>query len=308
MTTKFVEQTRAAGGIARLFSGIGPQIYLDAPNDGTGGDDDAAKAAAAAAKEAADKAAADAAAKKAAEEEAARLEAEKNMTEDQKEKAKLLKEVMEKKAKLKDTEAARAAAEAELKKFEGIDLDEVKKLLAEKTEREKKDLEAKGEFDRLKKMIADERAAEKTTYESTIAELKAQLGRKEGTINELTIGQNFSQSTFIKDDLVLTPAKARQLYGSHFELKDGNVIAYDKPAGAADRTPLTGADANPLPFEEALKKIISLDPDKDSLIRTKIKPGANSSSQQQLKNEKPNGQGDGLYGVSRIKAGLSAGK
>lgn len=310
-TTTF---TAPRGGIATIMSGIGPQIML-APENGSGsgggGDENAAAAAAAAAeatraaeKAAADQAAADkAAADKAAADKAAADKAaadEKNLSDNEKQ---LLTEVMDKKAKLKAEKEAREAAEAALKKFEGIDLDKVSALLAAEKKREEQELEAKGEFDRLKAMIAEERTVEQTTWATERASLEAKIQELNGTVDKLTVGQSFSSSTFIAENLVLTPTKARQLYGAHFEMVDGKTVAYNKPAGAADRTILVGADAEPLSFDAALKKIVDMDPEKDTLLKVRMGQGANSKNQHVPPSQQVADQG--LTGAARIAAALA---
>ncbi|WLR90993.1 DUF6651 domain-containing protein [Shinella zoogloeoides] len=300
-------------GIATLMSGFGPKPFL-APPDEIGGDPDAAAKAAAA-----EKAVADAAAAKAAEEKAAAdkteaerkaaEEAEKNMSEADREKQKLLREVMEKKGKLKETEEALAAARAEADKFKGIDLDKVKSLVEAEKLREEKELEAKGEFDRLKARIAEEREAERKAWLEEKKALENQVKTLAGSVDNLTIGNDFATSTFIKDDLVLTPTKARALYGSYFEVKDGKRIPYDKPAGAAGRTPLIDAAGEPLAFDAAMRKIIDADPDKDTLLKAKVTPGAASKNVPGTKSQQETNQSKGsLYGASRILAGLNAGQ
>ncbi|RWB95542.1 MAG: hypothetical protein EOQ56_27720 [Mesorhizobium sp.] len=311
--TTFVNELRAssaAGGIARIMNPVsrfGPRIMLEVPNDQGNDDDAAAKAAAdkaAADKAAADKAAADkAAADKAAADkaEADRLAAESGMSESEK---KLLREVMEKKNKLKEEAAERERLANELKRFEGIDPDAVRKLLEENKAREMSEAEAKGEFERVKKMMADDAAAREKTLQDQIAALSGEKSAAMKTIDKLTIGRDFASSQFIATELVLTPEKARVVYGAHFELKDGKTVAYDKPVGEKDRTILHGADGAPLPFDEALKKIVENDPEKEQLLKVKMKPGGGSNSQQQ---EPPKNQNEtkGLYGVGRIAAALA---
>ncbi|MER9176323.1 hypothetical protein NKH72_22345 [Mesorhizobium sp. M0955] len=306
--TSFVNELRAssaAGGIARIMNPVsrfGPRIMLEAPND-LGNDDAAAKAAAdkaAADKAAADKAAADKAAADKAE--ADRLAAEQNgMSESEK---KLLREVMEKKTKLKEETAERERLAAELKKFEGIDPEAVKKLLDDNKARELSEAEKKGEFDRVKKMMADDAAAREKALQDQITALSGEKTAAMKTIDKLTIGRDFASSTFIATELVLTPEKARVVYGSHFELKDGKTVAYDKPAGESDRTILHGADGAPLSFDEALKKIVELDPEREQLLKVKMKPGGGSNSQQQEPNKNEE-KTSGLYGVGRIAAALA---
>jgi hypothetical protein len=250
-----------------LFRGA---IALE-PDDGAGkGDDEEAK-------KAAEKAAADEAAKKAAEEEAKKkADDDKKKTSD--EEAKLLKEVMKRKKEVEDLQT-------KLKAFDGIDPEEIKKLVDEKKEAEKakreaekKAAEAAGNIDALKKMMAEEHEKTVSELNKKIAEFESNLKSKDSTIIDLTIGQEFSVSKFIKDELVLTPAKARAVYGSHFEIKDGEIVAYDKPAGASTRTELVDGKGQHLTFEAALRKLVDIDPDRDHVLRSKMQSGAGSKT------------------------------
>jgi len=223
------------------------------------------------------------------------------------EKANLLREVMEKKTKLKDAEKAAADAAAALAAYEGIDPAKVKELLKKEQDAEKAAAEAKGDFDRVKAMMAEEHGKEVTTLKTQLDDLRAQLAQRDETIGALTVGNDFSGSTFIRESLTLTPSKARALYGSHFEIQDGRTVAYDKPAGNAKRTMLVNAQGDPLPFDEAFKKIIEADPDKDTLLKVKVVPGGSSRSAQ---TDKPGGgKGDEapeLFGRTRIAASLAS--
>jgi predicted RNase H-like nuclease (RuvC/YqgF family) len=231
--------------------------------------------------------------------------------------AKLLKEVMEKKQAVKDAQAKAQALEAEktelagkLAAFDGIDLEQVKALLKEKTERETAELERKGEWDRLKAQMVEAHNKELTTvrteYEARVRDLEGNLGKTGKEIHELTIGRSFSESPFIREGLTLTPSKARVIYGSHFELQDGKVIAYDKPVGSTDRTMLIDGDGNPLAFDKAMEKLVELDPDRDNLLRSKVRSGAGSENDADAR------RGDGakkeLTGLARIKASIASGQ
>lgn len=218
--------------------------------------------------------------------------------------AKLLKEVMNKKAKLQEAEGKINHLTEQLKRFEGIDPDAVRALLAEKQEAERKELEKRGDWDKLRQQMVDAHTSEKNT-------LVEQLGAKDNEVNslraqiaEMTVGTAFSQSKFIADELVLTPAKTRVVYGSHFEFKDGAVVAYDKPAGAADRTMLIDGKGDPLSFDEALRKIIDADPEKDRLTRSKVKQGAGSSTSVKAKDAAKPAEVQ-LSGRARIAAALA---
>jgi hypothetical protein len=219
--------------------------------------------------------------------------------------AELLKEVMDKKAKLKEAQDAAAAAAAKLKEFEGIDPVEVKKLLQDRKDAEKKELEAKGDFDRLKAMMAEEHKKELEKVTTTVTEKDSALAAALREIDELTIGSAFSTSKFVTDELVLTPSKTRQVYGSHFERENGQIVAYDKPKGAAERTKLVDGSGNPLGFEAALKKLVEIDPDHDRLVRSKTKDGAGSKTEDTKTTQKTD---NGLRGSARIAAALAAAK
>lgn len=281
---------------------------FDVANEGNpGGDTDAA---AKAAEAAAAKAAEDAVAKAQADADAAAKAAADNQgNPDLKkladEKAELLKEVMDKKSKLKDAQAEAAAAKKALEAYEGIDPAKVKELIRKEVEAEKAAAEAKGDFDRVKQMMADEHAKEKKTLQEQIEALTKDLSTKASVIDELTIGNSFGNSNFIKESLVLSSEKTRQLYGSHFEMKDGKLVGYDKPASAANRTMLVNSAGDPLPFEEALERIVSNDPDKKSVMRSKAKPGGGSQTQNNTPAKDDNkGGNDTLYGRTRLANAL----
>jgi hypothetical protein len=259
------------------------------------------KIAAEAAKVAAEKLAAEAveaakvAAEKAAAEKAAKEkeELEGKTTPSDKEAA-LLKEVMEKKAKLKEIED-------KLKLFEDIDPSEAKKLLAEKKEAEKSALEAKGEFDRVKAMMAEEHTKEVTKVKTEVAEKDKTISELQSRINDLTIGTSFSDSKFVKE--LVSPSKARIIYGNHFSVEDGVVVAYDKPIGSANRTKLVDSSGNSLNFEAAITKIVESDPDADTVIRSRLKEGGKSKTTDASKTDKNQ---EDSKGVNRIGAALAA--
>lgn len=256
----------------------------------------------------------DAAAKARAEADA--LEKEKSGNKPSDAEAKLLKEVMEKKEALIKQKQATEQAEARAKeleavaaKFEGIDLEQVKELLKEKADRETADLEKRGEFDRVKAQMLEQHKKEleeaKATEGTRAAELAEKLATREKQINELTIGRGFSESNFIREDLTLTPSKARIIYGAHFELQDGKIVAYDKPAGTDTRTPLVDANGDPLDFEKAIAKLVDADPDRDNLLKSKIRSGAGSENDTNAKNK---GQQKEVSGLGRIQAAMAAGQ
>lgn len=217
--------------------------------------------------------------------------------------AKLLRDVMKAKERARALEAELEAARDAAKKFDGIDPEKARKILNEQEEAERNAALARGEFDRLTKQMADRHAAEQQRLKEQLEEGTRAAQTLQAQIAELTVGNSFSGSKFVADELTLTPSKARVIYGSHFEFKDGKVVGYDKPAGASDRTPLVDSMGEPLKFDEALRKLIDSDPDKDHLIRAKIKPGAGSGTS--TKGAKTGGDSTkGLTSIEKIAAGL----
>ena len=309
MNTRREVAPLVAGYVSRIFaSGIGPQIMLAPPGDGN--DDTAAAAVAAAAAEAAAtarlKAETDAAVIAAAKVEADRIAAEeelKNETADKK----LIREVMEKKAALKLANEEKTALEAKLKSFEGIDVEAVKVLLKEKADAALADAEKKGEFDRVKAAMIEQAAAEKAEIEAKFKTSQEAISAKDEVIAKLTFGNSFASSEFIRNDMHLSSDKAQLLYGRFFEVgKDGVMVAYDTPVGSSTRTPLVNAKGENLSFDEALRKIVDKDPDKETLLKSKVIPGPKSKTTEtkQTADRKP---GE-LFGAARILASLNAAK
>lgn len=218
--------------------------------------------------------------------------------------AKLLKEVMDKKTKLKAAEDKSSQLEARLREFDGIDPVAVKALLQQQKDAETAQLEAKGEWGRLKSQIVEAHGKEIEGVKGQLSTVEAENAKLRATIAELTVGNAFTSSQFIKEDLTLPTSKVRVFYGSHFEFVDGKVVAFDKPAGAADRTPLVDAKGDPLAFEDALKKIVDGDPDRDQILKSKMKAGAGSKT---TGKETPNTKIEEPRGVNRIAAALEKG-
>jgi hypothetical protein len=211
---------------------------------------------------------------------------------------------MDKKTALKKASDELSQAKERLKDFDGIDPAEVKKLIAERKDAETKQLEAQGEWDRLKQRMADEHQNETKTLKEGLEARDKLIQERDRAINELTVGSAFNSSKFVSDELTLTPNKARMIYGDHFDFVDGVIVGYDKPRGAATRTQLVDAKGDPVPFEEAIKKIIDADPDRDELVKSRMKKGADSGTQ---KGEPPKKPSADLKGMSRIAAGLKKG-
>lgn len=286
--TKTIASASASAIFAPIYPGAPRIVFAPETESGSASADELAAAAATAAveKAAQEAAAAEAAAAAAAQKEleeaedaaAAAADEGKDAKALSAEKAKLLREVMDKKTKLKDAEKKAADAAAALAAYEGVDPAKVRELLKKEKDAELAAAEAKGDFERVKSVMAEEHAKDKKSLQDQIDALTAQISDKDKVIDDLTVGNDFGASKFISESLTLTPTKARQLYGNHFEVKEGRTVAYDKPKGAANRNPLVDASGNPLVFDEAFKRIIEADPDKETLLRAKVNPGSGSST------------------------------
>lgn len=218
------------------------------------------------------------------------------------EKAALLREVMEKKDKLKATSKDLADAKRALEAYEGVDPAKVKELIRKEAEAEQRDAEARGDFERVKQMMAEEHERAVAKIQNDLKAERESRAADIALIDELTIGNAFGNSDFIRESMSISPTKVRSLYGSHFERKDGVVVAYDKPAGAKDRTMLVDATGAALSFEEALSRIIDADPDKKGMMKSRAKPGAGSANDADKgKKDKPV-----LSGAKLIAANLAS--
>lgn len=277
--------------LMRLHKLMAPAGSEGSDTGGTGTGADAEKAAA-------EKAAAEKAdAEKAAAEKAA---AEKGISDSE---AKLVKDVMKHKGRAQELEKQIADISAKLKAFDGIDVEKMRAMLAEQEALETKRLEAKGDYERLTKQMGERHTQEKTALQQQIEDANKSASSLQAQIAEMTVGGAFSSSKFVSEDLALTPSKTRIIYGSHFEFKDGKVVGYDKPSGASDRTILVNSAGDPLSFDDAMRKIIDSDPERDQLLRSKMRPGSNSTPPKGVK--KPSEAPDGnLTSIERIAQGL----
>lgn len=243
--------------------------------------------------------------------------------------AKLLSEVMKKKEKINAlTESNSSLEEANKKimeeleslktKFDGIDPSEVSEMKQRERERREKELADNQDWETLKAEMEErhqstiEQALSQKTSEFT-SELEAErekysaleqkFNQSQSVIEELTVGNAFGTSMYVSEELSPSPTKVRKLYGEHFDVEDGQIVAYDKPRGAEKRQPLVDGNGKPLNFELALQKIVDSDPDKDTIRKAKQRAGSDSSSA----NRDGSAPKSDVKGLSRIEAGLNQG-
>lgn len=249
--------------------GFRRSVGAEGVNDQGGSEEEAAKAAE-------EKAAAEA---KAAEEAKAKEEGKSGKPSDKE--AELLKDVMKQKEAGK---ALKQQLEDLSKQFEGVDLEEYREMKAKQAEAaeaakkaEEERLLKEGDFEKVKEQMLTQHTEALTEVQTQLASKDEELAKAHKLIEELTIGSDFGSSKFISEATVFTPTKARRLYGDHFEVENGKVVAYDKPRGDDSRTKLVDASGNPVNFDAAMKRIIEADPEKDDILVAGLKPGSDSN-------------------------------
>lgn len=200
-----------------------------------------------------------------------------------------------------------AIAEAKRTKDQFADLDPTKareaikkqaEVEASLREAEKAKAEAEGNWERIRELMNEERDAREKALQAELDTERGETQTLKTRLNEMTVGQEFSASNFIREKLLLTPTKARVLYGAHVEIEDGNPVVYDKPRGEKDRTMYVDGKGRPLSFDAAIEKVVNADPDRDSLLKSTTKPGAHSKTSD---GQAPSGE---LSRQEKIREGL----
>jgi hypothetical protein len=216
--------------------------------------------------------------------------------------ARLLKDTMKNKAARVAAEAAALAANQALAAFDGITPAEVAQFRADKAAADLAAAEARGDYDRIVASMREQNDAREVAQTAANETRDAALAAAQTRIDELTVGRAFGDSAFLKANTILSPSKARRLYGDHFETVDGEFVAYDKPAGVKNRTRLVDARGDDLDFDAAIEKIVKADPDFDTIGRSNLLPGSGSTPAPVAKNDpKPTVKA----GTSRIAAALA---
>lgn len=216
--------------------------------------------------------------------------------------ARLLKDVMKHKDRAKNLESELNSLKTVLGDLKPED---VAKLVSQQKEQERLALEKRGEYDRIIEQVRQEHTREKGTLSEQIEALRAELNAKDQKIEEMTVGRSFSESAFIREKSKLPPSIARKEFGTHVDLVDGQVVVFDKPRGAAERTPLVDANGNYKAFEEAIAHLYSTHPDAKDLLKAQGKPGAGSGNQD-IGTKKPEPQKAQPTGVNRIASAIAA--
>jgi hypothetical protein len=213
--------------------------------------------------------------------------------------ATLLKDTMKWKDKTRELEASLKAIQDQLG---DVDPATARKLASDAKERERADLEKKGEYERIVKQMRDENAKLLEGKDTELSETSKALAAAQKQIDNLTVGAQFRSSEFIAKQSTLPPTIAQKEFAEHFEFEDGQMVPYDKPKGESDRTKMVDANGNPKTFEAAIAELFNKHPDAKSLIRTTVKPGAGSKNQSDLKDS--GSKDTKVRGLGKIEQGL----
>lgn len=214
--------------------------------------------------------------------------------------AKLLRDVMKHKDRAKQYEDELKVLKSALGDLKPED---VTTLVQQQKEQERLQLEKRGEYDRILEQVRQEQTREKTSLSEQINALREQLNERDAKIEEMTIGRSFSESAFIREKSRIPASIARKEFGTHVDLLDGQIVVFDKPRGAAERTPIVDANGGYKSFEEAIAHLYTSHPDSKDLIKAQGKPGSGSSTVDTGKKvEQPKPV---VTGVNRIAQALS---
>jgi hypothetical protein len=167
---------------------------------------------------------------------------------------------------IKELREIRAKAEAERKAAE---------TAARKAEEER--LRKEGDFETLKQRMADEHQKELEAVRGQSSQLDQTVAALTSQIEQMALSTAFASSRFVQEDTIIGPDKARRIYGAHFDVVDGTVVGYDAPRGATKRVALVDGKGVFLPFDEAIKRLVDGDPDRDRLLKAQQKPGTGAA-------------------------------
>lgn len=218
--------------------------------------------------------------------------------------ARLLRDVMKHKTNAQQATAQAQAANAALAAYNGVDPERVRQLVAAADEADRLEAERRGEYERIVQQMREQNEQAIAERETALTAANERIAAFQAQVDELTLGRSFADSKFVSQNTLLSPAKARQLYGAHFDVVEGEQVAYDKPRGAKNRTPLVDAQGNHLNFEAAIEKIIKADPDFETIGRAKMRPGSGSAPSDSATAQATAPKSE-LRGVHRIKASLA---
>lgn len=166
----------------------------------------------------------------------------------------------------KNHREAKEAAERKLKEFEGIDPEKARKAIEDIKKIDSKTLIDAGEVDKVRKEISDQ-------FTAQLAEKDKVIGSLTSEKENMLIDSVFAGSEFIRDSINVPRDIFQDSFRKNFKVIEGKVVAVDKNGNQIYSKQNTGDYATP---EEALKILVDLHPQKETILRADIGSGSGS--------------------------------
>jgi hypothetical protein len=177
------------------------------------------------------------------------------------------------------------AAESSLEKFGDIDPDAAAKAL--------QDVQAMS--DDHKTAMENLRKEMSSAYDEKIQDRDGTIENLQGQIFKFQVSDKFNSSEVAKS-LIYDPSDAAIIFGQNFEIENGNVV------GKLNGNIIYSREkpGEPAGFDEALQAMIDARPNKDSILKSNVKPGAGTPPGSGV----PGDDGAGNSAVDNISQGL----
>jgi hypothetical protein len=162
---------------------------------------------------------------------------------------------------------ARQRAEADLKKYEGIDPEKARVALETLEKLDQKTLIDAGEVDKVKAQITEQYTGKLSEAENTNKSLR-------GENNNLKLDLAFTSSKFM-DRFSIPSDMVRAAFGRHFEFgDDGKIVPKDQTGNPIYSKQRIGEVAS---FDEALEILVEQYPGKDAILKAPDARGSGNS-------------------------------
>ena len=102
----------------------------------------------------------------------------------------------------------------------------------------------------------------------------AEAGKWKTALYDSELGRRFAESKFIAENMLISPAHARKIYGDRFEFEDGRPVAKDASGSLIYSSSKPGEPAD---FDEAFAAIVNADPAKDQILKGRGQTGTGAT-------------------------------
>lgn len=196
----------------------------------------------------------------------------------------------------------------QLKTFEGIDPEGVRKSLGRLKDIDDGKLIDANRLDEVRGSVAKEyegrlTAAAQTyqqkeeTHLSALAELKAANEKLTGTLHTEVIGGSFARSKVIAEKLAIPADLVQAKFGSAFKMEDGRIVAKDMAGNPIYSRSRPGELAD---FDEALETLVEQYPNRDHIMKPSGASGSGASA------SSSRSSGNGTKSITREQFGAMA--